>query len=320
LRNLDIQDEKRSNPLVTAVIIFLNEERFLEEAIESVFAQTYDHWELLLVDDGSTDYSTEIARRYSAQYPEKIRYLEHEGHKNLGMSGSRNLGVRHAKGTHIAYLDGDDVWLPNKLERQVAILESQPEAVMVCAPLQSWYSWTGNSEDMHRDALYGLESGSVHPYGDTLVRPPALLNLFLRDERYIPSSVLMQRDIIECVGGYEDVFRDGYSDAVVFVKLCLFSTVFVSSECWYKYRKHSESYTYKSWHAGEDSVIRQFYLNWIGQYLLEQGVKDPEIWQALKDAIWVHHHPRLHRLKEKVIRLGHRILPVSVSTWLRNKW
>jgi len=306
--------------MVSAIIIFLNEERFLEEAIDSVFAQTYENWELLLVDDGSKDQSTEIAQRYSVQYPEKVRYLEHEGHKNLGMSSSRNLGVRHAKGAYIAYLDADDVWLPYKLERLVVILESQPEAVMVCAPLQSWYSWTGNPEDMHRDALYGFESGGVHPYGDTLVRPPKLLDLFLRDERFIPSSVLVRRDVIESVNGYEDVFRDGYSDAVVFVKICLTSTVFVSNECWYKYRKHSESYTYKAWHAGKFPALRQFYLNWIGQYLMKQGVKDPEIRQALKDAIWVHHHPRLHRLKEKVIRLGQRILPVPVSRWLRTKW
>jgi len=142
----------------------------------------------------------------------------------------------------------------------------------------------------------------------------------LRDERFIPSSVFVRRDVIENVGGYEDVFRDGFSDAVVFVKICLSSTVFVSNECLYKYRKHSESYTHKAWHAGEFPASRQIYLNWIGQYFLEQGVKDPEIWQALKNALWIHHHPGLQRLKEKVIRLGHQILPVSVRTWLRNKW
>jgi glycosyltransferase involved in cell wall biosynthesis len=319
-QNKTIQSKVSYELLVSVIIIFLNEEKFIQEAIESVLSQTYEHWELLLVDDGSTDRSTEIARWYAEKYQSKVRYLEHGGHDNLGMSASRNLGVRHAKGTHIAYLDGDDVWLPNKLERQVAILESQPEAVIVCAPLQSWYSWTGNTEDMHCDALYGVGSSGVHPYGDTLVRPPVLLNLFLRDERFIPSSVLVQRDVIESVGGYEDVFHDGYSDAVVFVKICLTSTVFVSNECLYKYRKHSESYTYRSWHAGEDPAIRQFYLNWVKQYLLEQGVKDPEVWQALKDALWVHHHPRLHRIKEKILRLGQRILPVPVGRWLITKW
>lgn len=317
---MGIQHEMTSRPLINVIIIFFNEQRFLGEAIESVFAQTYANWQLLLIDDGSTDRSTEIAQRYSAQYPEKVRYLQQEGNQNLGMSRSRNLGIRNAKGTYIAYLDGDDVWLPRMLEKQVSILESQPKAAMVCAPLQLWFSWTGNPEDMHRDSLYGLGPGVVHPYGDTLVDPPNLLKLFLRDERFIPSSALVRRDVIERVGGYEDAFRDGFSDAVVYVKICLTSTVFVSNECLYKYRKHSESYTHKAWHAGEFPASRQVYLNWIGQYFLEQGVKDPGIWRAYKDALWVHRHPRLRRLKEKVIRLEHRILPVSVSTWLRNKW
>jgi glycosyltransferase involved in cell wall biosynthesis len=64
-------------PLVSAITIFLNGENFIEEAIQSVLAQTYSNWELLLVDDGSTDGSTEIARRYVREYPGRIRYVEH---------------------------------------------------------------------------------------------------------------------------------------------------------------------------------------------------------------------------------------------------
>src|SRR5829696_811917 len=100
-----------SKPLVSSVMIFFNAERFIREAIESVFAQTYDNWELLLVDDGSTDDSTQIALHYAEQYPERVRYLEHPGHQNRGMSASRNLGVSQAKGEYIALLDADDVWL-----------------------------------------------------------------------------------------------------------------------------------------------------------------------------------------------------------------
>lgn len=85
-------------PLVSVVTIFLDAERFIEEAIESVFAQTYDRWELLLVDDGSTDRSRDVARRYAARYPSRVRYLEHPGHQNRGMSPSRNLGIAHAAG------------------------------------------------------------------------------------------------------------------------------------------------------------------------------------------------------------------------------
>src|SRR5205809_3316024 len=83
-------DSSPVQPLVSGTIIFLNAERFIDEAIQSVLAQTYENWELLLVDDGSTDGSTAIARSYAERYPAKIRYLEHPGHKNHGMSASRN--------------------------------------------------------------------------------------------------------------------------------------------------------------------------------------------------------------------------------------
>jgi glycosyltransferase involved in cell wall biosynthesis len=87
-----------NQPLVSAVIVFWNAERFIYEAIESVFAQAYDYWELVLVDDGSSDGSTAIAQQYAGQCPEKVRYLEHPWHANRGMSASPNLGIRYAQG------------------------------------------------------------------------------------------------------------------------------------------------------------------------------------------------------------------------------
>ena len=159
-----------STPLVSAIVIFLNEEKFLQEAIESVFGQTYDNWELLLVDDGSTDASTEVALQYAKQFSKKVRYLEHHAHQNRGMSAARNLGIRNAKGEYIAFLDADDVWMPHILEEQVTILESHPAAAMVYGPVQWWYSWTRNPEDMRRDHLRTL---NVPP--NTLVKPPTPL-------------------------------------------------------------------------------------------------------------------------------------------------
>src|ERR687886_2830749 len=86
-----------SEPLVSNIVIFLDAGRFIQEAIESVFAQTHDTWELLLVDDGSTDDSTQIALRYAERHPGKVRYLEHPGHQNRAMSASRNLGIERAR-------------------------------------------------------------------------------------------------------------------------------------------------------------------------------------------------------------------------------
>jgi glycosyltransferase involved in cell wall biosynthesis len=83
---------------VSVITPFFNAERFLEETIESVFAQTYPHWELLLIDDGATDGSTALARCYAEKFPGQVCYLEHEGHQNLGKSTSRNVGIWRATG------------------------------------------------------------------------------------------------------------------------------------------------------------------------------------------------------------------------------
>jgi glycosyltransferase involved in cell wall biosynthesis len=85
-----------NQPRVSVVISFLDAEQFLPEAIESVFAQTFKKWELLLVDDGSSDSSSQIARRYSTEHPHTVRYLEHDGHRNRRLPASRNLGIRSA--------------------------------------------------------------------------------------------------------------------------------------------------------------------------------------------------------------------------------
>jgi glycosyltransferase involved in cell wall biosynthesis len=181
--------EMTRTPLVSIVTTFLNAERFLQEAIESVLTQTYDDWELLLVDDGSTDRSTQIALRHADQYPEKVRYLEHADHQNRGTSASRNLGIRESQGRYIAFLDADDVWLPNKLAEQVAILEAEPEAAMVYGLSQYWRSWTGHPEDAHRDTTppLGIAPG-------TLVRPPTLLTRSLEATARAPCpSDLLER-------------------------------------------------------------------------------------------------------------------------------
>ena len=188
---------------------------------------------------------------------------------------------------------------------------------MLSAPLQMWYSWSGNSEDKHRDCLLEVGDDGLHPFSDTLVKPPRLLCLFLRNELLTPGSVLVKRKIILNVRGYEDSFRDGYSDTVVFVKICLTFPVFISSECGYKYRKHTGSYTYQSYHNDEDDTSRELYLNWVSTYLSEQKVRDPNVWQALSYARWIHRHPKLYRMQEKVSRLGCQNLPCAVTKWLR---
>src|ERR1700691_5509608 len=93
--------------LVSVTIPFHNSEGFLCESIESVLAQTYVHWELFLVDDGSSDRSTRIANDYAARSPERVHYLQHPEHSNCGVTRTRNLGALHSRGEYLAFLDSD---------------------------------------------------------------------------------------------------------------------------------------------------------------------------------------------------------------------
>ena len=103
-------------PTVSIVVIFKDPGAFLSEAIDSVRAQTLTSWELLLVDDGSSDGSSDLAQALAAAEPRRVRYLEHDGHANRGMSASRNLGIAHAGGDFVAFLDADDELVATALE------------------------------------------------------------------------------------------------------------------------------------------------------------------------------------------------------------
>jgi glycosyltransferase involved in cell wall biosynthesis len=283
----------RSKALVSVIIPFLNTERFIQEAIDSVFAQTYDHWELWLVDDGSIDGSTQIARRYAEEHPQKVHYLEHDNHQNLGVCVSRNLGIRHAKGEYIALLDADDVWLSHKLERQVAILSSQPEAAMVYGATQYWNSWTGNPEDLRRDYVPDL---GVRP--DRLIQPPALLPVFLRGTGAVPSpcDIIVRQEVMESTGGFVEDFWGMYEDQVFYAKVCLKAAIFVASECWDRYRLHPDSACAVAQKTGRYYDARPAFLTWLEEYLSVQGIKDGEVWQSLQKELWPYRHPTLSRV------------------------
>jgi glycosyltransferase involved in cell wall biosynthesis len=301
-------------PLVSVIIIFWNAERFLQEAIRSVFAQTYRAWELLLVDDGSTDGSTAVAREWAGRYPERVRYIEHEGHANKGMSAARNLGIRHARGGYIALLDADDVWFGGTLANQVAILEAQPSAAMVYGPIQYWHSWTGESGDADRDRVEEL---GVPP--DRLFLPPFLLPRFLRDKAAVPSGLLVRREIIDRIGGFEERFRGEYEDQVFCAKVCLSAPVFASGQCWYRYRQHPASCVMIGQQTGATHAARLRFLEWLAAYLQDQQVRERAVWWALEVELWRYRHPLAFRLLQRgdrlVSRLQHLLREYGSARW-----
>jgi len=115
----------KESPLISVIIPVYNYDRYLAEAIESVLSQTYHHLEAIVVDDGSTDQSAEIARSFAAR---GIRYC-YQVHAGIGPA--RNKGVELAQGDFLAFLDADDRWPQYKTERQLRAFESDPTLEMV---------------------------------------------------------------------------------------------------------------------------------------------------------------------------------------------
>ncbi len=272
-------------PRVSVVLIFLNAAAYLPQAIDSVVAQTYERWELILVDDGSSDASSALARAAAAARPGQVHYLEHDGHANLGMSASRNAGVARAAGECIAFLDADDVWLPHKLAAQLAILDAHPEVAMVFGAAEYWYGWTGAPADRARDHVpaLGIEADCVHG--------PRILSVRLyplgTGTAPCPSDLLVRRDVYQQVGGFEESFRNEfqlYEDQAFLAKIYLAHATYISSATWIRYRIHPESCSSQVQGAGRYQAVRERFLRWCSDYLVASGPIDAAVLAALDQA------------------------------------
>jgi len=314
-----------SSSLVSVVIPFHNTSpQFMREAIDSVLQQSYPDWELLLVDDGSTNESTALARSYAEQRPDQVRYLEHPGHQHRGASATRQLGVDSAQGIYIALLDSDDVWLPHKLEQQVTLLDAQPDAGMLYGNALYWYSWTGRPEDSRRDFLPEL---GVPP--GRLYMPPVLLSLYLQGKAAVPCpcSVLARRSVVEQTGGFEARFRDNVDDQVFYAKLCLVAPVFVAGECWDKYRQHPSSSTAVAARQGKLEHDYVAFLGWLEAYLAQLHITDRNVRRALRRQLWYHGsiqsagmpastQRQVRWVKKWILRLEDHLAPDRLRQWI----
>jgi glycosyltransferase involved in cell wall biosynthesis len=286
--------------LVSCVVIFLDAERYLAEAIDSVLAQTYGRWELILVDDGSRDASAEIARAYVASRPEQIRLLSHPGGGNRGKSASRNLGMRAAQGEFLAMLDADDAWTPEKLEEQVALLRSRPDVDMVYGPVLYWYGWTGRPLDraMEAPSRTGLRAGETSRAFDA---PTLLSELVLTETRRheticpYPSSLLFRRRLFLATGGFDEDFQQLYDDVVFIAKAFLNGRTLVVDRVWARYRMHPDeplSHSYQralergEWHRTEANAAERAFLDRIDQYVREAAQPRSAPWLRLRAILW----------------------------------
>lgn len=222
-------------PVVSVIMNCLNGERYLREALDSVVDQTFPDWEIVFWDNASRDASGTIAKSYG----QRVRYFR--GKTTVPLGQARNLAIAEARGRYLAILDCDDVWLPQKLERQVPLLERDPSVGLVFA-----------------DCYFMDETGNLQGTFFRRVPPPAgdpYLAL-LTGPNFTPGpTVVMRSDAVRKVGGFNPAFRyvESYE---LFLKLARVSRFAHLDEPLARYRIHGSNQA-GAGHAGMTSEMMQ---------------------------------------------------------------
>jgi glycosyltransferase involved in cell wall biosynthesis len=177
------------SPFVSVVVTTYNQEKYICETLESVFAQTYPHYEVIVVDDGSTDGTAAAVRSFGT----RLRYVYQD---NQGVAGARNTGVAQARGELIALLDGDDLWHPEKLRVQVEAFLKHPDAGLVAVDIEQF--------DENRIMWPSLLTAVLEP--DSVFRADEIVTASLYQELLrgnrigTTSSVMIPAEVLRHVG------------------------------------------------------------------------------------------------------------------------
>lgn len=207
-------------PLVSVVIPTYNYARYLPQSIESALGQTHRGVEVIVVDDGSVDGTRDVVGRYG----DRVIYRYQE---NIGLPRSRNQGARIARGEYFAFLDADDVWLPDKLEKQLPLLEKNPEVGMVCGMM--------DRIDIDGKPIPGLKPHL--PPGETLAE-------MLQVGTALPSTFLVRRSVFDRIGGFSESLS--YMEDLYFgFQVAMLSKVIVMPDILAHYRVHGDSLSHQ---------------------------------------------------------------------------
>jgi len=205
-----------ASPLISVVMPVYNALPFLDDSINSILTQTFSNFEFVIFDDASTDGSLERLREWAAR-DSRIRL--HEGKQQLGLSGSSNAVVARARASIVARMDADDVSHPDRLKRQLAIIENGRDAAVVGT------------------LCIGIDADGRE------VRPRDRWRL-VRRSVYIPfphGSAMFRREVFDRVGGYDDT--PGGEDQRLFSKMAAHGRVFTLPDVLYSYRYHANNAT-----------------------------------------------------------------------------
>jgi glycosyltransferase involved in cell wall biosynthesis len=189
----------RRRPLVSIITPTFNHEKYLADCIESVLNQTYTNWEMIILNDGSTDRTEQIAATYRDAEC-RIRLVNQENIGIFRLLETYNKGLEIAKGSYIAVLEGDDCWSPKKLETQVSAIQRDPSAVL-CWSMARCVNADKSEVYYTAPDLAASDAGyySNDPVG-------SIMNIFLFRNCIPALTMLIKRDVLMQIGGFKQVF------------------------------------------------------------------------------------------------------------------
>ena len=250
---------RSSSPTVSVIIPVHNGERYLRETVKSVLGQTYEDVELIIVDDASTDGSPDLAKSFSGGH---VRCLvqAHQG----GVCKTRNLGLSLSRGKYVAFLDQDDVWLPDALEHLVHYLDHH-ESGAVCGQFQIL---VGGSQRLPLPV-------SFLPYAALFVVPEEPLEIMKLGYGFLLCAALFRKSLVEQIGGFEEGFTaaGGYEDTELTVRLSSVTSFGHISEVVALYRIHESNNSNARLNSRAHVHNRGVYL----RKCLERYGRDPHI-------------------------------------------
>lgn len=212
-----------NNPLVSVIMPTYNHADYIKDSIESVLGQSYKNLELIIINNYSDDNTEDIINTFK---DDSIKYLKF--HNNGIIAVSRNIGIRHASGKYIAFIDSDDIWLDKKLEYQISFLENNKEFSMVYAP----QAILGQDDLLYNNAYSYHKKSQKHNTAISILE-----NNFISC-----SSVMIKKDVFEIVGYIdEDKELVGVEDCDLWVRIAMRYRIGFIDKVLSKYRIHDNA-------------------------------------------------------------------------------
>jgi glycosyltransferase involved in cell wall biosynthesis len=185
-----------ASPKISCIIPAYNCELWLKRAVDSVLATAYEPIEILVIDDGSSDNTLQVADQLATEYPQKVRVLQHSDRRNHGVSAARNLGLKHCTGEWICFLDADDYVYPHRFDSAVQILGSQSDVDGVHQLAEMVFPTEEASERWWKNSPY---FGFEHP-----IAPNDLLSQLLKGQCWATSAIIFRKHLLERSGLFNE--------------------------------------------------------------------------------------------------------------------